>query len=68
MPDKCTLCGGSFEKEGKRVIFPYPPDHYLCRDCFEKSLDAGLNRLNKVLRGEKLTKEDWKKMDENKNG
>jgi len=52
-PIVCTLCGGSFERKGKRVIYPYPPKHYLCVDCFTKSLDAGLGRLNKRLaRGE----------------
>ncbi len=48
-PLVCTLCGGSFEKEGKRCLFPYPPNHYLCVDCFTISLDAGLGRLNKRL-------------------
>lgn len=54
IPDNCTLCGGTFEVEGRRVIYPYPLKHYLCRSCFEKSLDEGLKRLNKVLAGEKL--------------
>jgi len=48
-PDNCTLCGGSFEVDGKRVIYPYPMKHWLCKTCFIKSLDAGLGRLNKVL-------------------
>jgi len=59
IPDNCTLCGGSFEVDGKRVIYPYPEKEYLCRDCFTKSLKAGLNRLNKVLAGQPLTAEDW---------
>jgi len=64
IPKKCTLCGTPFNeakksKDGKNMIFPYPMKHYLCWDCFTKSLDAGLGRLNKVLAGEKLTKEDF---------
>ena len=54
VPENCTLCGGSFERDGKRVIFPYPIKQWLCRDCFVKSMDAGLGRLNKVLAGGKL--------------
>jgi len=49
VPENCTLCGGSFEVDGKRVIYPYPMKHWLCKTCFIKSLDAGLGRLNKVL-------------------
>ena len=48
-PIACTLCGGSFEHEGKRVIFPYPMKHYLCFSCFMESLDEGLGRLNERL-------------------
>jgi len=59
IPENCTLCGGSFEIEGKRVIYPYPMKEWLCRDCFIKSLDAGLGRLNKVLAGEKLEESDF---------
>lgn len=53
IPDKCTLCGGEFtrNKRGQRVIYPYPMKHHLCRTCFEKSLDAGIARLNYVLAG-----------------
>ncbi len=71
IPDKCTLCGGSFELDnpasplhGKRVIYPYPMKEWLCQDCFRKSLDAGLNRLNKVLAGQPLTKEDFQSPEE----
>ena len=50
VPENCTLCGGSFEFEpGKSAAFPYPPNHYLCRDCLIKSSDEGLSRLNKRL-------------------
>jgi len=48
-PEKCTLCGGSFEKDGRDCAFAYPPNHYLCFDCFKKSMDAGISRLNKRL-------------------
>jgi len=53
-PDNCTLCDTPFDeakksKDGKRMIFPYPPNHYLCWDCFTKSMDTGLGRLNKKL-------------------
>jgi len=52
VPDNCTLCGGSFEFEpGKSAAFPYPPNHFLCRDCLIKASDEGLNRLNKRLAG-----------------
>lgn len=63
IPDKCTLCGGDFTKndKGGRVIFPYPMKHYLCFPCFEKSLNAGLARLNYVLAGGNL--EDLKTED-----
>ena len=49
VPEKCTLCGGSFWKDGKKAAFPYPPKHYLCIDCFMKALDEGLGLLNKRL-------------------
>jgi len=49
VPEKCTLCGGSFEKDGKKNAFPYPPKHYLCIDCFKKAMDEGIGRLNKRL-------------------
>lgn len=50
VPENCTLCGESFEFEpGKSAVFPYPPNHYLCRDCLIKASDEGLNRLNKRL-------------------
>ena len=49
VPSNCTLCGGSFEKDGKKCVFPYPPNHYLCVDCLMKSSAAGLGRLNKRL-------------------
>jgi len=49
VPENCTLCGGSFEINGKRVIYPYPKKQWLCRGCFTTSLDAGIGRLNKVL-------------------
>ena len=65
-PDQCTLCGGSFEHNEKTLRFPYPPNHYLCFNCFDKSLNAGLNRLNKLLAGEPLTKEDFHKTNEAK--
>lgn len=58
-PLVCTLCGGSFEYNGKRTIFPYPMKEYLCFFCFDKSMKAGLGRLNKVLAGQPLTPEDW---------
>lgn len=58
-PIVCTLCGGSFEYNGKRTIFPYPMKEYLCLPCFDKSMKAGIARLNKVLAGQPLTKEDW---------
>jgi len=48
-PIVCTLCGGSFEYKGKRVIYPYPQKHYLCFNCFTKSMDEGLGKLNKRL-------------------
>jgi len=64
IPKNCTLCGGSFEIDGKRVIYPYPIKHWLCRTCFTKSLDAGLGRLNKVLAGQPLTKEDFQSTNE----
>lgn len=48
-PIICTLCSGTFERKGKRVIYPYPPKQYLCFDCFTKSLDSGLDRLNERL-------------------
>ena len=50
-PDNCTLCGKPYTKntKGQRVIFPYPPNHYLCFHCFTKSMDSGIGRLNKVL-------------------
>jgi len=48
-PITCTLCGGSFEYEGKRIIYPYPMKHYLCFSCFTKSMNEGLGRLNKRL-------------------
>ena len=59
IPDKCTLCGGDFEHEGKQIIFPYPMKEYLCFPCFIKSMKAGLGRLNKVLAGQPLAPEDW---------
>ena len=59
VPDNCTMCGEAFSSKKKKGIFPYPEKEWLCVDCFEKSLSAGLGRLNKVLAGEKLTKEDW---------
>jgi len=49
VPEKCTLCGGSFEKDGKKCAFPYPPKHYLCIDCLKKAMDEGIGRLNKRL-------------------
>ena len=51
IPDNCTLCGKPYTKndKGQRVIFPYPPKHYLCYPCFTKSMDSGIGRLNKVL-------------------
>lgn len=48
-PIVCTLCGGSFEYKGKRIIYPYPAKHYLCFTCFTKSMDEGLGRLNQRL-------------------
>ena len=58
-PLVCTRCGGTYEHNDKRLIYPYPPDEYLCKTCFNECLGAGLNRLNKVLAGQPLTKEDW---------
>jgi len=51
IPDTCTLCGESYTKnaKGERVIFPYPPKHYLCYPCFIKSMNSGINKLNRVL-------------------
>ena len=48
-PITCTLCGGSFEHKGKRVIYPYPMKHYLCFSCFMKATKEGIDRLNKRL-------------------
>jgi len=48
-PIVCTLCGGSFEHNGKRIIFPHPKKHYLCFNCFNKTMDEGLKRLNERL-------------------
>ena len=48
-PIVCTLCGGSFEYKGKRVIYPHPEKHYLCFPCFDKTLKVGLGRLNQRL-------------------
>ncbi len=56
-PDNCTLCGKPYiknEKTGRRMIFPYPPNHYLCYNCFSKSMDEGLGRLNKTLNTGKI--------------
>ena len=58
-PDNCTLCGTPFKdakksKDGRIMRFPYPPKHYLCWDCFNKSMDAGIGRLNQVLATGKL--------------
>ena len=49
VPDNCTLCGGSFKKDGKECTFPWPPNHFLCVDCLTQSTDEGLGRLNKRL-------------------
>jgi len=51
LTDNCTLCGEPYTKndKGQRVIFPYPPKHYLCFPCFTKSLDEAIERLNKTL-------------------
>jgi len=56
LPEKCTLCGEEYARnsDGRRMIFPYPPNHYLCRPCVEKSLDVGLARLNYILAGGEL--------------
>ena len=59
-PIICTMCGGSFEYKGERTIYPYPEKEYLCFTCFTEALDTGLGRLNKALRGEELTQEDFK--------
>lgn len=59
-PITCTMCGSSFEHKGKRIIYPYPMKEYLCFTCFKEAMDTGLGRLNKSLRGEALTKEDFK--------
>lgn len=49
IPDNCTLCGEAFASKEKRSIFPYPPKHWLCFDCFDKNMKSGLDRLNKQL-------------------
>jgi len=49
IPENCTLCGGSFEHKGKRIIYPYPMKHYLCHSCFMKATKEGIDRLNKRL-------------------
>ena len=51
IPDNCTLCGKSFINENgtRDCAFPYPPKHYLCKECFISTMNAGLSRLNKVL-------------------
>ena len=49
LPENCTLCGGSFTVNGRRCLYPYPPNHYLCYNCLTKSMDEGLGKLNKEL-------------------
>jgi len=60
VPDNCTMCGEPFNSKKKKGIFPYPHKQWLCHDCFTEALGAGLGRLNKTLRGEQLTEEDFK--------
>jgi len=60
IPDNCTMCGDAFKDKDKKGIFPYPQKEWLCFDCFAEALGTGLGRLNKVLAGESLTKEDFK--------
>jgi len=60
VPDRCTICGELFSEKEKKGIFPYPEKNWLCLDCFTEAMDTGLGRLNKTLRGEQLTEEDFK--------
>ena len=60
LPENCTMCGGDFEYKGKKVAYPYPDKQILCFLCFNEAMDTGIGRLNKVLRGEALTEEDFK--------
>ncbi|MBA7626016.1 hypothetical protein ES703_33450 [subsurface metagenome] len=50
-PENCTLCGQPFtkNKDGGRILCPYPPQHYLCFPCLKQSIDSGIGRLNKIL-------------------
>lgn len=49
IPDHCTLCGDEFRSKEHKGIYPYPPNHWLCFDCFSSAIGDGLNRLNKRL-------------------
>lgn len=57
IPDKCTLCGGDFEIDGKRAIYPYPEKEYLCLTCFikETNLQPHERIAHGILAGVKLT-------------
>lgn len=64
IPDRCTRCGKLFDEvimpNGKTsAAFPWPPKEYLCFECLIPIAERGLGRLNKVLAGEKITKEDY---------
>jgi len=60
VPDNCTICGEAFKSKKTKGIYPYPEKQWLCSDCFTEASNTGLGRLNKALRGEKLTKDDFK--------
>ncbi len=60
VPYNCTMCGDAFKTKEHRHIYPYPEKQWLCFECFDEALKTGLDRLNKVLRGEALTEEDYK--------
>jgi len=60
VPYNCTMCGEAFKTKEKRHIYPYPEKQWLCFECFDEAIETGLGRLNKALRGEPLTEEDFK--------
>lgn len=57
IPEKCTLCGGDFEIDGKRAIYPYPEKENLCLTCFTKKLNLQPQEriAHGILAGVKLT-------------